>query len=263
LTDGQYSNHVWCADFKGHFNTGDGRRCNPLTISDHFSRYLLCCRHLERMTFALTKSQFARIFRKYGLPEVIRTDNGAPFGSVGLGGLSRLSSWWIRLGIHPERIAPGHPEQNGRHERLHKTLKAYTARPPAGSIRRQQKRFADFCLEYNVYRPHEALQMRIPCELYSSSPRPYPSRMPPIVYPDRMAVKRVQRHGDIYYRGRRLFVTQNLQDEYIGIEQIDDYTSLLWYCSYLLARIDHRNWRLEAVQSRPLILAASCQDKRT
>ena len=162
LTSGRYINHVWCADFKGHFKTGDGNRCNPLTISDHSSRYLLCCRHLDRMSYELTRMRFERVFREYGLPEVIRTDNGTPFSSRGLGGLSRLSYWWIRLGIHPERIEPGHPEQNGRHERMHKTLKDHTAKPPAKTLAQQQQRFNGFCVEYNEYRPHEALEMRTP-----------------------------------------------------------------------------------------------------
>ena len=157
LTTGQYSNHVWCADFKGHFRTGNGCRCNPLTISDHFSRYLLCCRHLATNSYDLTRKQFERIFREYGLPEVIRTDNGTPFACLGL---SRLSYWWIRLGIHPERIEPGHPEQNGRHERMHKTLKASTAKPPAKNINRQQSRFDAIHHENNYFRGNLALQNR-------------------------------------------------------------------------------------------------------
>lgn len=263
LTEGRYSNHVWCADFKGHFKTGNGQRCNPLTISDHCSRYLLCCRHLDRANYAFTRRQFERTFREYGLPEVIRTDNGAPFGSVGLCGLSRLSYWWIRLGIHPERIEPGHPEQNGRHERLHRTLKAHTTRPAAATLRSQQKRFDGFCLEYNEHRPHEALQMRTPSSHYGQSPRSYPGRLPSIEYPSRMRVTRVQWHGDIAYSGRRLFITENLSDEYIGIEQISEDCSLLWYCTYLLGHIDHREWKICPSKSSPLHSAASCRMKPT
>ncbi|KKL51661.1 hypothetical protein LCGC14_2293250 [marine sediment metagenome] len=262
LTDGQYSNHVWCADFKGHFKTGDGNRCNPLTISDHCSRYLLCCHHLGRMSYNLTKLQFKRIFREYGLPKVIRTDNGTPFASIGLGGLSRLSYWWIRLGIHPERIEPGHPEQNGRHERMHKTLKAYTAKPPANNIRHQQKLFDLFRLEYNNQRPHEALEMHTPSEHYHSSIRLYPSRLPEISYPDHMRVTRVQMHGDVVLKDRRIFVAQSLQGEYVGVEQIDDDMSLLWYCDYLLGQIDHVEWKIRPVKNQPLISAASCGDKQ-
>ena len=258
LTTGQYSNHVWCADFKGHFKTGNGHRCNPLTISDHFSRYLLCCRHIATNTFELTKKQFERIFRKYGLPEVIRTDNGSPFACTGLGGLGRLSYWWIRLGIYPERIEPGHPEQNGRHERMHKTLKDSTASPAANNIVQQQKRFNSFLREYNEYRPHESLQMSTPSECYISSSRVYPSRLRQIDYPDHMYVRRVQQHGDIIIKDRRIFLTYSLYNEYVGLEQVDNDISLIWYCNYLLGYLDHREWRITAAQSRPFISSASC-----
>ena len=250
LTSGRYSNHVWCADFKGHFRTANGSRCNPLTISDHASRYLLCCRHLVRMSYELTKMHFERTFRRYGMPEVIRTDNGAPFASVGLAGLSRLSYWWIRIGIYPERIEPGHPEQNGRHERMHKTLKSHTANPPAKTIIQQQRRFNSFRAEYNDYRPHEALAMRTPAECYRKSPRQFPERLPKLSYPDHMQVKKVQDHGDIKYLGRRLFTTECLGGQYIGIEQKDENLSLLWYCGYLLGELDHKTWRIGPVKVR-------------
>ncbi len=263
LTSGRYSNQVWCADFKGHFKTGDGSRCNPLTISDHASRYLLCCRHLDRMSYELVRMRFEHVFREYGLPEVIRTDNGAPFASRGLGGLSRLSYWWIRLGIHPERIEPGHPEQNGRHERMHKTLKAHTAKPAAKTLAQQQRRFNEFCVEYNEHRPHEALEMRTPSQCYSSSKREFTSRLSQISYPDHMQIRRIYPHGDIQYLGKRLFVTESLCAEYVGVERIDEDVSLLWYCSYLLGRIDHLKWQIEPVKSQPLSSAASCGAKRT
>ena len=263
LTSGCYSNQVWCADFKGHFKTDDGSRCNPLTISDHASRYLLCCRHLDRMSYELVKMRFERVFREYGLPEVVRTDNGTPFASRGLGGFSRLSYWWIRLGIHPERIEPGHPEQNGRHERIHKTLKDHTARPPAKTLAQQQRLFDEFCVEYNEHRPHEALEMHTPTQCYCSSTRMFPSRLPEVSYPDHMQVKKIRLHGDIHYLGKRLFTTESLRGEYIGIEQIDEDVSLLWYCDYLLGRIDHRKWQIEPVKSQPLSSAASCGAKRT
>ena len=258
LTSGRYSNQVWCADFKGHFRTGDGNRCHPLTISDHSSRYLLCCRHLDRMSYKLTRMRFERVFREYGLPEVIRTDNGTPFSSRGLGGLSRLSYWWIRLGIHPERIKPGHPEQNGRHERMHKTLKDHTARLPAKTLAQQQRWFNGFCVEYNEHRPHEALGMRTPSECYCGSIRNFPSRLPQVSYPDHMQIRKVHMHGDIQYLCRKLFVTECLYGEYVGVEQIDEDTSWLWYCDYLLGRIDHRKWQISPVKSQPLSSAASC-----
>ncbi len=257
LTGGCHSNHVWCADFKGHFKTDDGSRCNPLTISDHASRYLLCCRYLDRMSYELVKMRFERVFREYGLPEVVRTDNGTPFASRGLGGLGRLSYWWIRLGIHPERIEPGHPEQNGRHERIHKTLKDHTARPPAKTLAQQQRRFNEFCVEYNEYRPHEALEMHTPSQCYCSSTRVFPSRLPEVSYPDHMQVRKIYPHGDIHYLGKRLFITESLGCEYVGIEQTDEDVSQLWYCKYLLAEIDHRKWQIEPAKSQPLIWAAA------
>jgi transposase InsO family protein len=263
LTNGHYSNQVWCADFKGHFRTRDGNRCNPLTISDHSSRYLLCCRHVERMGYEQVRMRFERTFRRYGLPEVIRTDNGVPFASRGLGGLSRLSYWWIRLGIHPERIEPGHPEQNGCHERIHKTLKDYTARPPAGTTVQQQRRFDKFCVEYNKHRPHEALQMRTPSDCYSDSPRKFPSRLPQVSYPDYIRVRRVYPHGDIRYFGKRIFLTESLRGECVGVEQVDEDVSWLWYCGYLLGEIDHRNWHIRPAKSRPLMAGVNSSHKLT
>ena len=236
-----------------------------LNKNEHFRNwnYLLCCRHLNTINYDLTKIQFKRIFQEYGLPEVIRTDNGVPFASTGFGGLSRLAFWWIRLGIHPERIKPGHPEQNGRHERMHKTLKDHTAKPPAANLLRQQRRFDVFRTEYNDYRPHESLSMDTPSEHYSTSMRTYPRRLPAVIYPSHMDVTRVQLHGDIRIKNRRLFISQSLGDQYIGIEQVSEDFSLLWYCDYPLGQIDHREWKIKAVQNQPLISTASCGDKPT
>lgn len=253
LTVGCNSNDVWAADFKGHFRTGDRRRCNPLTISDDASRYLLCCRHLDRMSYELTRMQFERVFREYGLPFVIRTDNGEPFSSRGLCGLSRLSYWWIRLGIYPERIRPGHPEHNGRHERMHKTLKKHTACPPATSIATQQKRFDSFRFEYNDDRPHEALNMQTPASYYRSCARRYPSRLPELYYPDGMKVCHVREHGDVHYCGRRFFLTECLGGEYVGIEQIEEDSSRVWYCNYELGILDHRKWQVTPARCRALL----------
>jgi len=214
------------------------------------------------MSYDLVRLRFEQVFREYGLPEVIRTDNGSPFASRGLGGLSQLSYWWIRLGIHPERIEPGHPEQNGRHERLHKTLKAHTASPPSPTISQQQRRFNAFCAEYNDYRPHEALEMRTPSDCYCRSPREIPSRLPQVIYADHMQIRRVYLHGDIVHLGQRLFVTESLRGEYVGIEQISEEVSCLWYCDYLLGHIDHRKWQLSPAKSQPLSSAASCGAKR-
>ncbi len=252
LTTGNNCNDVWCADFKGDFLTGDGKRCYPLTISDHISRYLLCCHHLDRMSYSLVRMQFERVFREYGLPLVIRTDNGSPFSSRGLCGLSRLSYWWIRLGIHPERIKPGHPDQNGRHERMHKTLKDQTAKPPAANLHAQQQRFDSFSVEFNDYRPHESLDMKTPASCHNVSDRRLPARLPDICYPSFWTVRRVRDHGDVHYLGKRLFVTESLGDEYIGIERIDEDESRLWYCNYELGILDHRQWTILPAACRAL-----------
>jgi len=174
------ANAVWSADFKGDFELGNGRRCYPLTITDNFSRYLLQCRGLARPTRTEVQPWFEWVFREYGLPEAIRTDNGAPFASLAVGGLSRLSAWWIRLGIRPERIEPGRPDQNGRHERMHRTLKEAVVVPPAATLEAQQHRFNAFVAEYNAERSHEALDRRTPSELYTPSVRPYPVKLAPI-----------------------------------------------------------------------------------
>ena len=170
-------NAVWCADFKGWFLTGDRRRCDPLTISDAMSRYLLRCQALDRPDGAHARPVFEAAFCEFGLPLAIRSDNGPPFASIGAGGLSRLSVWWIKLGVKPERIEPGKPQQNGRHERMHRTLKAETADPPAASLAEQQRRFDAFRVIYNDERPHEALDFETPSALYRASPARLPLRL--------------------------------------------------------------------------------------
>lgn len=261
LTKSQSANDVWTADFKGHFQTSDSSRCNPLTISDHSSRFLLCCRHVNRMNYKLVKIQFQRVFREYGLPLVLRTDNGTPFSSRGLCGLSRLSIWWMRLGIYPERIEPGHPEQNGRHERLHKTLKQQTASPPAGTLAKQQQRFDAFCREYNHDRPHEALSMQTPASCYQPSERQFPVRLHELCYPDDMTVRKVYHHGDILYKGQRIFLGESFSGEYIGLEQIAEDRSRLWYCDFELGQLDHRRCRIESARCRSFSAGASPSTK--
>jgi len=190
LRDYAGPNAIWCADFKGHFLVGD-KRCHPLTIMDGFSRYLLRCQALKRPMFAQTRSVFESAFREFGLPQTIRTDNGAPFSTLAAGGLSRLAVWWIRLGIRPERILPGRPDQNGRHERMHSTVKADTARPPRSSFRTQQRAFEAFRREYNHERPHEALSYDTPAARYAPSSRPYPRQLPELEYPAHFRLERV------------------------------------------------------------------------
>jgi transposase InsO family protein len=214
-----YPNAVWCADFKGDFPVG-GKRCCPLTISDGYSRYLLGCKALKSSTTTPSRKVFELAFREFGLPEVIRTDNGAPFSSVAPAGLSRLSVWWIRLGIVPERIMPARPDQNGRHERMHRTLKAATARPPRSSFRAQQRAFDAFRHEYNEIRPHEALDQKVPADLYQPSERPYPRKLPEPVYPEGFEIQKVYPNGVVSIARTQWYVSSALRGEWIGLKPL-------------------------------------------
>jgi putative transposase len=211
-------NSVWCADFKGWFYTGDGKRCDPLTITDAFSRMLLGC-HINKPDYAHSRPVFERVFREYGLPLAIRTDNGPPFASVGAGALSQLSVWWVKLGIMPERIRPAHPWQNGRHERMHETLKQETASPPAKTLQAQQTRFDDFRKVFNNERPHEALGQVPPATLYSISPRPYPKRLEDLIYPPLTLIRRVRSNGQIKWQGELVYISETLVGELVGITE--------------------------------------------
>jgi transposase InsO family protein len=213
-------NRVWCADFKGWFRTGDGTRCDPLTITDGHSRYLLRCQAVKGEDTLHAKPVFEAAFREYGMPERLRTDNGAPFGSSGDTGLTALAVWWIKLGIYPERIRPGKPQDNGRHERMHLTLKQATASPPARSWREQQGRFDRFRQEFNHERPHEALGQVPPAVLYEPSGRVWPTRLPEIAYDPDFEVRRVEQGGRIRWRGNRVFVSHALQGEVVGLKLI-------------------------------------------
>ncbi len=215
-------NGLWSADFKGQFLTGDGRWCYPLTVMDHASRYLLGCQTLPGTRRAETRTVFERLFRRYGLPERLRTDNGVPFASLGTAGLSRLSIWWIRLGIVPERIQPGRPQQNGRHERMHRTLKQAALRPPAANALIQQRRFDVFRRDYNADRPHEALEQRTPASLYRPSPRVYPEHLPEMNYSSYIHPHRVCHNGLIYWRTCRIYIGYLLAGECVGVEPVDD-----------------------------------------
>ena len=234
-------NATWCADFKGWFRTGDGRRCDPLTLMDAFSRYLLRCQAVMRPDYGGVQPWFERAFEEYGLPRAIRTDNGPPFATQGLAGLSRLSVWWTKLGIRHERIAPGHPEQNPRHERMHRTLKEATATPPASTIAAQQRAFDQFLLEYNEQRPHESLCGRAPAMVYGPSPRPYPSRLPEIEYPAGGELRRVRHNGVIRWRHRELFISLVLRGETVRLEAISERYWKIYFGSVELAALD--DWR--------------------
>lgn len=233
-------NAVWCADFKGHFPVAR-RRCYPLTITDGFSRFLLACDGLGLPRLSPTKQVFERVFRQYGLPDVIRTDNGAPFSTLAIAGLSPLAVWWLRLGIIPERILPGRPDQNGRHERMHRTLKNETARPPHSSFRAQQRRFDEFRLEYNQERPHEALEQRTPSELYKPSQRRFPSRLPEPEYPSHFLVERAYSNGHVRFDKTTYYVSTALKNELVGIEPLPDDRSRVHFGPLALGILDPRH----------------------
>ena len=221
-------NDVWCMDFKGWFRTSDGQRCHPLTVVDAASRALLVCQALTAPTTAQVRPVLEHAFRTYGLPRAIRTDNGPPFASTGLGGLTPLAVWLVKLGIVPERISPGHPEQNGRLERLHRTLKAETAQPPRATPRAQQRAFDAFRQQYNTERPHEALGYRPPAACYAPSLRPYPRQVPELAYDEAVTVRRVRSNGEIKWQGDRVYVSEALRGERVGLVAEDQrYWSVL------------------------------------
>jgi len=238
-------NETWTADFKGQFRTGDGELCHPLTVADGFSRFVLDCRGLDGTTHDGARRTFRGLFREYGLPEAILTDNGVPFASNALRRLSRLSVWWIRLGIAPVLIEPSHPEQNGRHERMHRTLKAETARPPAGSRSAQQRRFNRFLEEFNFDRPHEALGQATPASLYEPSPRPYPEKLPEIEYPAYFEARLVSGNGGIRWNGEWVNVSHVLEGTYVGLEEIDARIWDVHFGPLRLGRLDERTMRIE------------------
>jgi transposase InsO family protein len=221
LTEFSGPNAVWCADFKGQFLVGH-RYCHPLTISDGYSRYLLRCTGLPRTLHAPTKKVFEDTFLEFGLPRVIRTDNGPPFASVTVGGLSWLAVWLIQLGILPERIMPGHPEQNGRHERMHRTLKAETARPAMKNFAAQQRRFDSFVHDYNQERPHEALNQDVPADWYKPSKRTYPRELEDPRYPKNFATQRAYPNGVISVGQTQWYLSGCLANQLIGLEPLSD-----------------------------------------
>jgi len=231
-------NQEWDADFKGEFKLGNGAYCYPLTLTDAYSRYLLGVRALAGTAGATARPFFEQAFRQYGLPWTIRTDNGTPFASSGLGRLSALSVWWIRLGIRPVRGRPHHPQDNGRHERMHRTLKAETTRPPALEARGQQKRFEAFLHEYNDERPHEALDQRPPARLYRPSPKPYPAKLPEVEYPAHYEVRYVSSGGVFGWHSKRVFVGHSLIGEYLGLTEVEDGLWRVYFADVELGLLD-------------------------
>jgi putative transposase len=236
-------NDTWCADFKGWFRTADGTRCDPLTISDAHSRFLFTCRIVEPTTEG-ARPLFRRAFQEFGLPVAMRTDNGPPFASTGAGGLSRLSVEWVKLGIRLERIDPGAPQQNGRHERMHRTLKEQTSRPPAATPAAQQRRFDIFRRHYNDERPHEALDQETPTSHYAASTRAYQERPDEPWYDADHAVRRVRTNGEIKWGGDFVFVSEVLVGEPVGIAETEDGDWIVRFATIDLGLIDRRTKKL-------------------
>ena len=239
-------NDLWTADFKGHFRTRDGIYCYPLTIADQHTRYLLACHGLLSTKGHGVRPVFDRLFREYGLPRAIRTDNGGPFATTGIHGLSQLNVWWLRLGIQHQRILPAQPQQNGAHERMHKTLKGDAIRPPRSTLVTQQRAFNAFRRLYNDERPHEALQNRPPATLYRPSPRAYSGAVPPVEYPGHFLVKRVTNAGTIRLKKRLLFIANALKQHPVGLEEVADGILSIHFCRVLLGRVDERDYIIRA-----------------
>jgi transposase InsO family protein len=249
LAHANAANRVWCADFKGWFRTSDGERIDPLTISDAYSRYLLRCQAVEKTDTARVQAIFEAAFREYGMPQAIRTDNGPPFASRAVAGLSRLAVWWIKLGITPERIEAGHPEQNGRHERMHRTMKQETADPPAANRRAQQRKMDQFREDYNQVRPHEALEMQTPAAIYQPSPRIFPARLPEPEYPATMIERGVRHHGNFRWKRHDVFLSEVFWGERIGLLPEDDRWFTIYFAEIPVARFDSHKLRVTPLQS--------------
>jgi putative transposase len=237
-------NQVWAADFKGQFRTGDGVECYPLTITDSHSRFLLCCKALDSVATAGTKAGFTACFREYGLPEAIRTDNGTPFAAATPLGLTRLNAWWTQLGIVHDRIEPGRPDQNGAHERMHRTMKAETTRPPGQDQAHQQKIFDRWRWEFDFERPHEALGQQPPATVYEASPREMPARLPEPVYAGHCEVRRVRRMGTVKFRGHEIYLSEVLAHERVALEEVEDGIWSIYFHARLVGRLDERTHRV-------------------
>ena len=254
---GTQPNEVWCADFKGWWLLGNGARCAPLTITDASSRYLIRCHALSASTASgAVQPVFTAAFREYGLPAALRTDNGPPFASTGLRGLSALSVWWLKLGIALDRIRPGHPEENGRHERMHRTLKEHMG-VPARHLPGQQQRLCAFRQEYNHERPHEALGFAVPAACYTRSARAWSDKPPgPLEYPDEWETRAVRSSGQMKWNGEDVQITAALAGERIGLQPAGDGVWQLYFGSYALGRFDERTGRIKA-PARPAPAAAA------
>ena len=237
-------NDLWTIDFKGEFRTLDGIMCYPLTIADAYTRSLLAVDALPSTAHAGARVVVERVFRELGLPAVIRSDNGGPFATKAIAGLSRLNVWWTQLGIKQDRIPRGRPDQNGSHERMHLTLKQETVVPPASDEQEQQERFDAFRNEFNLERPHEALGMRTPSSLYTRSPRELPERLPEPEYPAHCVVRQVRANGILYFRDRSIFLSEVLIGQLVALEEIADGLWSIYFYDLHLARLDERTWTM-------------------
>lgn len=244
-------NDIWCVDFKGKFRVG-GKYCHPLTVTDAWSRFVLCCHDTGGERLEPTKAAFERTFREYGVPLRIRSDNGTPFASTALGGLSRLSVWWVKLGILPERTRPAHPQDNGMHERMHRTLKAETAKPPSSSLAKQQLVFDQWRHEFNTIRPHESLKMATPGSVYHSATRRMPDELEDPEYPSHFEVLRVNKMGGCSLNGKRIRTSDILQYELVGLEPVDDGQWQLWFGPVFLGKLtEHSHSKLTLAPNKP------------
>jgi len=237
------ANDAWCIDFKGWFLTGDGRRCDPLTVTDAFSRYLLAVQAMEPVTWAV-QAKMDALFKEHGLPAAIRSDNGPPFASTGAGGLTGLSARWAKMGIRLERIWPGQPQQNGRHERMHGTLKPEACQPPAATAEEQQNRFDAFRAEFNHERPHEALGQRQPAQFYRPSHRPFAEPAGDPDYGPDEEVRRVRSAGEIKWRGSMLYVSEAITGQAVGLKRREDGHWLIRFANVPLGLIDRTSGKL-------------------
>ena len=245
------SNQLWCMDFKGYFSTGDGTRCDPFTITDAYSRYLIRCQTVSRMDLSQVVAVCEAAMREYGMPARIRTDNGAPFAGTGLLGLSKLSLSWTKMGIVHERIQPGRPQQNGRHERMHRTLKEDTTKPPALTLRLQQKKFDRFRQIFNHERPHEGLNNETPASLYQRSSIMFPRVLAPFTYPRGFQTRRVNTSGDISWHKDRVFISQVFSFEDLGFEEMDEEIFRVYFREIELGELDVTELRFRPVRALP------------
>ena len=246
----QGPNDIWGADYKGQFRLKNGNYCFPLTVSDLSSRFLLGVDAHPAISLEKTFRHFTQLFETYGLPNRIRTDNGVPFASNALARLSQLSVWFIKLGIYPELIEPGKPQQNGVHERMHRTLKQEATIPPGSSLRSQQHKFDRFREEFNQVRPHEALEMKRPGEVYQASARAMPKQLETYDYPTHYLVRRVSRAGTIRVLHNQVFVSNTLHEDYVGLEEVDDGVYDLYFCFYLIGRYELRTNKIHGIVSK-------------